>query len=122
MRDHVSRNQQSKEHHAAREEPPRGKVRASVRDVIGGGRSRGIHTCVAAFERLGFDVYVARLKLFFQRFPHLFHRIAYVATVSLFLGFVAQFYIPGKGFTYLVMFGGKVSESYIPALRAINHY
>ncbi|MEO6568603.1 MAG: glycosyltransferase family 87 protein [Opitutaceae bacterium] len=65
---------------------------------------------------------MARLKLFFQRFPHLFHGLAYVATVSVFIGFAAQFYIPGKGFTYLVVFGGKESSRYIPALRAIDHF
>ncbi|HEX2851845.1 MAG TPA: glycosyltransferase family 87 protein [Opitutaceae bacterium] len=34
----------------------------------------------------------------------------------------SQFYLPGKGFTYLIMFGEKESPRYIPALRAINHY
>lgn len=65
---------------------------------------------------------MARLKLFFQRFPHLLKWIAYGATVGVFLWISAQFYVPGKGFTYLVMFGGKESARYIPALRAINHY
>jgi hypothetical protein len=34
----------------------------------------------------------------------------------------SQFYLPGKGFTYLIMFGEKESPRYIPALKAINHY
>ena len=42
--------------------------------------------------------------------------------MGLFIWICAQFYLPGKGFTYLVMFGGKMSERYIPALKAINHY
>lgn len=42
--------------------------------------------------------------------------------VALFVWICVQFYLPGKGFTYLVMFGGKVSERYIPALKEINHY
>jgi hypothetical protein len=40
----------------------------------------------------------------------------------LFLWICSQFYVPGKGFTYLVMFGGKESARYVPALKAINHY
>ncbi|MEO7413915.1 MAG: glycosyltransferase family 87 protein [Opitutaceae bacterium] len=65
---------------------------------------------------------MASPKQFFQRFPHLFHWFAYGAAVGLFLWICGQFYVPGKGFTYLVMFGGKESGRYIPALRAINHY
>jgi hypothetical protein len=65
---------------------------------------------------------VASLKLFFRRFPHQFHWLAYVASVGLFLWICSQFYVPGKGFTYLVMFGGKESARYVPALRNINHY
>lgn len=76
------------------------------------------------FETLASDVYVASLKPFFQRSPHRLLRLAYVATAGFFLWICAQFYIPGKGFTYLVTFGTKVSERYIPPLRdgTINHY
>ncbi len=71
---------------------------------------------------------MARLKPFFQRFPHLLRQVAYVGTVGLFLWICAQFYVPGKGFTYLERFGSRQSERYLPALRpdagpnAINHY
>lgn len=34
----------------------------------------------------------------------------------------AGFYLPGQGFTYLVMFGDKESPRFIPELRTINHY
>ena len=71
---------------------------------------------------MGFDVYVASPKQFFRRFPYALHGLAYVGTVTLFLWICSQFYVPGKGFTYLIMFGGKESARYIPALRAIDHY
>ncbi len=48
--------------------------------------------------------------------------LAYAATVAVFLWVCAQFYLPGKGFTYLVMFGEKENPRYIPQLRALNHY
>lgn len=40
----------------------------------------------------------------------------------LFLWLCSQFYLPGKGFTYLATFGEKESARYLPQLRAINHY
>lgn len=49
-------------------------------------------------------------------------KLAYVATVALFVWVCAQFYIPGKGFTYLIMFGEKAQTAYIPALKALNYY
>jgi hypothetical protein len=47
---------------------------------------------------------------------------AYALTVAVFLGMCAQFYLPGKGFTYLIMFGDKDNAQFIPQLRAVNHY
>ncbi len=47
---------------------------------------------------------------------------AYGAVVVIFLWLCAQFYLPGKGFTYLIQFGGKESARYLPDLRAINHF
>lgn len=55
----------------------------------------------------------------YRRFPLW---LAYAGTVAVFLWMASQFYLPGKGFTYLIMFGEKESPRYIPALRAINHY
>src|ERR1039458_3360737 len=50
-------------------------------------------------------VWLSSLKtlpdLFFRRHPHVVHWASYAATVALFLWLVAQFYIPGKGFTSL---------------------
>ena len=48
--------------------------------------------------------------------------LAYAVAVAIFIWICAQFYLPGKGFTYLVMFGGKASERYIPVLKTVNHY
>ena len=77
------------------------------------------------FETLASAIYVASLKPFFSRHPHLLQRLAYVATVGMFLWICAQFYIPGKGFTYLVRFGAQHNvPPVIPALGpgGINHY
>ncbi len=68
---------------------------------------------------------MASLKPFFPRNPYLLHRLAYAATVGLFLWVCTQFYIPGKGFTYLIRFGTQHNvPAVIPALGpgAINHY
>jgi len=49
-------------------------------------------------------------------------RAAYLFVVLAFLGVFAQFYIPGEGFTYLVSFGDKHLEKYLPELRATNFH
>ena len=48
--------------------------------------------------------------------------LAYAVLVALFLWNAAQFYLPGKGFTYLIMFGERQHASYLPELRAVNHF
>ena len=68
------------------------------------------------------ELFVARLIPFYRRNSARALPFAYAATVAVFVWICAQFYVPGKGFTYLVMFGGNVSERYIPALKAINYY
>jgi hypothetical protein len=35
---------------------------------------------------------------------------------------VAQFYIPGKGFTYLIEFGTREHALYLPELKGVSHY
>ena len=65
---------------------------------------------------------MASLKPFFQRFPHLLRSAAYVASIVLFLWVCSQFYLPGKGFTFLIMFGDRESAHFIPQLQAVNHY
>lgn len=47
---------------------------------------------------------------------------AYFAVVACFLWIFAQFYVPGKAFTYVLMFGDQRSESYLPELRAIDYF
>jgi len=48
--------------------------------------------------------------------------LAYAAVIGAFLWVVAQFYLPGKGFTFFATFGDKMEERYLPELRAVNHY
>lgn len=48
--------------------------------------------------------------------------LPYAAAVGLFVWVCARYYLPGQGFTSLVLFGGKVSARYIPELRATSFY
>jgi hypothetical protein len=42
--------------------------------------------------------------------------------VALFAWAVARFYIPGKGFTYLIAFGSREHAQFLPELKAAEHY
>lgn len=46
----------------------------------------------------------------------------YIAAVIFFAWSFARFYVPGKGFTYLIAFGGKQAEQRIPELRGVDYY
>ena len=48
--------------------------------------------------------------------------LAYLAALASFAWTCSQFYLPGKGFTYLIEFGDRMNASYLPELRAVNHY
>ena len=48
--------------------------------------------------------------------------LAYAAAVGGFLWVIAQFYLPGKGFTALVAFGADNSRGSLAELRGIDHY
>ena len=65
---------------------------------------------------------MASLIPFFQRNAALALKLAYVGTLGLFVWICAQFYLPGKGFTYLIIFGETPSAPYVPALKAMNYY
>lgn len=47
---------------------------------------------------------------------------AYVFVAVLFGWLVSFYYIHGKGFTYLIEFGGMNRDQLIPEIRAVNHY
>ena len=49
-------------------------------------------------------------------------RIAMVAVAMFFLALVARFYVPGKGFTALILFGGNFAEKYIPEIKNLPYY
>ncbi len=65
---------------------------------------------------------MSNLRLLLQRYSRLPVVVAYALTVAAFLWICAQFYLPGKGFTYLIIFGDQLHSRYLPALRAVNHY
>src|SRR3954462_9367455 len=48
--------------------------------------------------------------------------LAYGLAAAWFLWVCAQFYLPGKGFTYLIMFGEREHARFLPELKALNHY
>jgi len=50
------------------------------------------------------------------------YRLAYAAAVGFFLWIVAQCYIPGKGFTCLIVFGGAGQVQRIRELQTVNYY
>ncbi|MDD2764780.1 MAG: hypothetical protein PHE83_12490 [Opitutaceae bacterium] len=54
--------------------------------------------------------------------PQTGYRLAYAAAVGFFLWTAAQFYIPGKGFTSLILFGGKPEMRRINELKPVNYY
>lgn len=47
---------------------------------------------------------------------------AYVAVVGVFLWTLAQFYIPGKGFSYLIAFGGNLEAQLLTKVRRLDPY
>jgi hypothetical protein len=47
---------------------------------------------------------------------------AYAIVLAAFFYTFAQFYIPGKGFTYLVAFGGRSEMSRLPVMGELAHY
>lgn len=65
---------------------------------------------------------MANLRFSLQRYARLPLRLVYAAVIAAFLWVFAQFYLPGQGFTFLIMFGQKEHSRYIPQLRAVNHY
>ena len=42
--------------------------------------------------------------------------------VALFLGLTARFYVPGKGFSALIVFGSNYAERYIPELKSLPFF
>ncbi len=67
-------------------------------------------------------LFVARFKSFLQRAGVATRALACVFLVAVFLWNAAQFYLPGKGFTYLIEFGEREHARYLPELVAVNHY
>ena len=49
-------------------------------------------------------------------------RLGYATMVAVFLSLVAQFYLPGTGFTSLLSIGSRLDERAVEKLRAVPHY
>ena len=65
---------------------------------------------------------MAKLIPFFQRYKSNTLGVAYALVVLAFAWTCAQFYLPGKGFTYLIEFGDRSNATYLPELKAVNHF
>jgi len=48
--------------------------------------------------------------------------ISYLAVVAAFIWIFCQFYLPGKGFTYLINFGSRNEEASLSKLRKLEYY
>jgi hypothetical protein len=62
------------------------------------------------------------LKPFFTRKLALGPVLACALCLGLFAYICSLFYLPGKGFTYLIEFGEREHARYLPQLQAVNHY
>lgn len=47
---------------------------------------------------------------------------AYIGCIAAFFAIVAQFYIPGKGFSYLIAFGGNQETERLSKIRKLDYY
>src|ERR1700761_7074106 len=64
----------------------------------------------------------ADLKPFFKRKLALGPLLGCACCLIIFLLLCSRFYLPGKGFTYLIEFGDREHARYLPELQAVNHY
>jgi hypothetical protein len=62
------------------------------------------------------------IKPFLGRGPRRFYQAAYAAAIAFFLWNVTQYYIPGKGFTCLIFFGGAAHVQRIRELQPLDYY
>ena len=67
-------------------------------------------------------LFVARFKSFLGGSYLNPRLLVCVALVVLFLWNASQFYLPGKGFTYLIQFGQLEHSRYLPEVQNVNHY
>jgi hypothetical protein len=65
---------------------------------------------------------VAGTKLPFVRWNNGLRGLVCALAMGLFAWNAMFFYLPGKGFTYLIQFGDQEHARYLPELRAVNHY
>ncbi len=59
---------------------------------------------------------------FTQRGIDPFVTLAYAGSVALFLVILSQFFIPGKGFSYLIAFGGNQEDVRLSKVRKMDYY
>ena len=65
---------------------------------------------------------VAGFKSFLKERPNTLRWLACGFLVAVFVWSTAFFYLPGLGFTYLVQFGSRHHDRYLPEVKAMNHY
>jgi hypothetical protein len=62
------------------------------------------------------------IRPFIRRWPRAWYGAAYGLAVGLFLWCAAQFHVPGKGFTSLILFGGDPPRHRISELTTVDYY
>lgn len=65
---------------------------------------------------------MAGLKSFLKERSKALRWLVCGALVAVFAWATAFFYLPGQGFTFLIRFGAKEHQNYLPELKAVNHY
>jgi hypothetical protein len=48
--------------------------------------------------------------------------LAYIGLVAIFIWSFSQFYLPGKGFTFVINFGGKLEDTSLSKLRKLDYF
>ncbi len=83
-------------------------------------RTRGILSCICGQGACNSRAFVIDLKRFYS--SNKLRVWAMCLTVVLFLGLIGNFYIPGKGFTALIIFGDVYTDRFLPEVKALDYY
>ena len=81
-----------------------------------------VRSCVGAPGGWTVPTQVSAPRPFLRNGSRALRWLACAGAVALFSWCVANFHMPGKGFTYLIYFGSKHHAQFLPELKALEHY
>jgi hypothetical protein len=81
-----------------------------------------IHSCFGPFRGVFCPPLVSGFISFLRARANGLRWVFCGALVALFAWNASLFYLPGQGFTYMIQFGSKEHDLYLPELRAVNHF